>query len=78
MKIDYTNFLRDKPRETDPEKIAAMEEAAAYEMADRGILYGLDFVCYADGCVKVSVYGKYFNMFNTKTGKFFSGAPGES
>lgn len=28
MKIDYTNFLRDRPRETDPAKIAAMRDAA--------------------------------------------------
>lgn len=73
MKIDYTNFLRDKPQETDPGKSDAMEKAAAQAMADLGIFCGLDFACYADGCVKISVNGKYFNMFDTNAGKFFSG-----
>lgn len=76
-KINYTNFLRDKPLETDPGKSDAMEKAAAQAMADLGIFYGLDFVCYADGRVKVSVYGKYFNMFDTNAGKFFSGFVGD-
>lgn len=77
QKIDYTNFLRDKPLETDPGKSDAMEKAAALAMADLGIFYGIDFVCYADGCVKISVNGKYFNMFDTNSGKFFSGCPGD-
>lgn len=77
MKIDYTNFLRDKPLETDQGKSDAMERMAAQAMADLGIFYGLDFVCYADGCVRVSVNGKYFNMFDAKAGKFFSGRVGD-
>lgn len=77
MKIDYTNFLRDKPLETDPGKSDAMEKAAAQAMADLGIFYGIDLVCYAGGCVKVSVNGKYFNMFDTNAVKFFFGCPGD-
>lgn len=77
MKIDYTNFLRDKSLEMDQKKIAAMERAAADELAFRHIFYGIDFVCYADGCVKITVSGKYYNMFDTKTGKFFSGCVGD-
>lgn len=33
--------------------------------------------CYADGRVKVSVCGKYYNIFDTNTGKFFSGYVGD-
>lgn len=77
MKIDYTNFLRDKPLEMDQKKIAAMERAATNAPAFRHIFCGIDFVCYADGCVKITVSGKYYNMFDTKTGKFFSGFVGD-
>lgn len=79
MKIDYTNFLRDRPRETDPAKIAAMRDAAVRDLTgDKGI--DPDTVsceCYADGRVKVSVCGKYYNIFDTSTGKFFSGYVGD-
>lgn len=76
-KINYTNFMKDKPLEKDPEKIKYMERAAAAELADLGIFYGLNFVCYADGCVRVSVNGRYYNMFDSKTGRFFSGYVGD-
>lgn len=79
MKIDYTNFLRDRPRETDPAKIAAMRDAAVQALTeDKGIdPETVSCECYADGRVKVSVCGKYCNIFDTNTGKFFSGYVGD-
>ena len=79
MKIDYINFLRDRPRETDPAKIAAMRDVAVRALTeDQGIEpETVSCECYADGRVKVSVYGKYYNIFDTNTGKFFSGYVGD-
>ena len=54
-----------------------MEKHAADELAARGIYYGLTFVCYADGCVKVSINGEYYGMFDSTAGKFFSGSVGD-
>lgn len=77
-RIDYTNYLRDKPLETDPEKIAVMEKAAMAALLDRGIHRAVtSYECYADGRVKVCINGKYYSMFNTNTGKFFSGCVGD-
>lgn len=76
VKIDYTDHLADKPLEKDPAKIKAMELTAAYALAERGIFYGLDFACYADGCVRISSYGTYrknYTIFDTKTGEFLPG-----
>lgn len=79
QRIDYTNFLRDRPRETDPAKIAAMRDAAVRALTDdKGIdPETVSCECYADGRVKVSVCGKYCNIFDTNTGKFFSGYVGD-
>lgn len=79
QRIDYTNFLRDRPRETDPAKIAAMRDAAVRALTEgKGIdPETVSCECYADGRVKVSVCGKYYNIFDTNTGKFFSGYVGD-
>ena len=76
-KINYTNYLRDKPQEADSEKVVAMEKRTAEELADRGIYYGLEFTCYADGRVKVDINGEFYGVFDSVAGKFFAGAPGD-
>lgn len=79
QRIDYINLLRSLIRETDPAKIAAMREAAVRALTeDKGIdPETVSCECYADGRVKVSVCGKYYNIFDTNTGKFFSGYVGD-
>ncbi len=79
QRIDYTNFLLGRSRETDPAKIAAMRDAAVRALTeDKGIdPETVSCECYADGRVKVSVCGKYYNIFDTNTGKFFSGYVGD-
>lgn len=78
MKINYTSFLRDKPHETDPEKISAMKDAVSQALLERDISPdGASCEYYADGRVKVKVNGEYYNIFDTNTGKFFSGYVGD-
>ena len=79
MKIDYINFLRDRPRETDQAKIAAMRDAAVRALTEDQAIEPetVSCECYVDGRVKVSVCGKYYNIFDTNTGKFFSGYVGD-
>lgn len=77
MKIDYTNFLRDKPLETDPEKIGKMKARLDQAIIDGDITGELGCEYYADGCVRVEVNGVYYGMFDANTGKFFSGAVGD-
>ena len=36
MKINYTNYLRDKPQETDPSKLAAMKAALIRALRKKG------------------------------------------
>lgn len=36
-KIDYTSFLRDKPQETDPEKLATMKDALVRTLKERDV-----------------------------------------
>ena len=78
QKIDYTNYLRDRPREKDPEKLAAMEQAVTVALKWRRIKLD-DVSCeyYADGRVRVNLNGKFYSMFDAGTGKFFSGSPGD-
>lgn len=79
MKIDYTNYLRDKPHETDPDRIGAMQNAVIHALASRG-LSGAQFVkcdCFTDGCVRVEINGNYYGIFDSITGKFFSGSVGD-
>ena len=76
-KINYTNYLRDKPLETDPTRHAHMEAAVMQALKERGVIGQTDFVYYADGRVMVKVGGEYYGMFDINTGKFFSGCPGD-
>lgn len=78
MKINYTNFLRGRPHETNPARMTAMSFAVTQALADRGI----EAECatceyYKDGCVKVEVSGEYYGIFDTRTKKFFSGYVGD-
>lgn len=70
-KINYTNFLNGKPQETDPEKLARMKAAMVKALKERGVHGHVSAVYYTDGRVKVSVNGKYYNVFDTNAGKFF-------
>lgn len=77
MKIDYTDYLKDKLRETDPAKLAVMKAALVKALAERGVHDHISAVYYADGNIKVNVDGEYYNIFNANTGKFFSGYVGD-
>lgn len=75
-KLDYTNFLKGKPQETDPDKLAAMKEAVVKALKKRGVHGHISAVYYIDGNVKVEVDGAFYGVFDTNTGKFFSGSVG--
>ena len=77
MKIDYTNYLRDKPQETDPAKKAMMKAALVRALKEKGLRGHISCVYYIDGRVKVSIDGEYYNIFDSNTGKFFSGCVGD-
>lgn len=77
MKIDYTNYLKGKPQETDPAKLTTMKAALAKTLKDRGVHGHISAVYYTDRNIKVSVNGEYYNVFNSNTGKFFSGYVGD-
>lgn len=76
-RIDYTNYLRDKPRETDPEKLAVMKKALVKALQARGVHGHVSAVYYSDGRVKASVNGAYYGVFDSNTGEFFSGFVGD-
>ena len=75
-KIDYTEFLGRKPQETDPAKLAAMNDAVSKALTDRGVCGHISCEYYKDGHVLVYIDGKYYTVFDSKTGKFFSGFVG--
>lgn len=77
MKIDYTNYLRGKPQETNPKKLTLMKTALVRALQERGIHGHISAVYYTDGNIKVNVDGEYYNVFNSNTGKFFSGSVGD-
>lgn len=76
-KINYSGFLKDRPQETDPAKLAVMKKALVKALQDRGVHGHISAVYYTDGRVKVSVNGEYYNVFDTNTGEFFSGYVGD-
>ena len=76
-RIDYNRYLRDKPQEADPLKIGAMATAVHQALHARYISGTVSAVYYQDGCIRVSVDGKYYGMFDSNTGKFFSGYVGD-
>lgn len=76
-KINYSNYLLDKPLETDPAKLAFMKAAVSQALEKRGVIGQAGCVCYANGCVMVRVGGEYYNIFDANTGKFFSGCAGD-
>lgn len=76
-KIDYTNFLHNKPQEADPTKLAMMKAALVKALQGQGIHGHISAVYYTDGNIKVSVDGEYYNMFSSTTGNFFSGCVGD-
>lgn len=77
-KIDYTNYLKGKPQETDPEKISVMAYALFQALEKRGISFGdVQPTYYTDGRVLVCVNGQYYGVFDSNTGKFFSGYVGD-
>lgn len=76
-KINYTSFLDCRKQETDPAKLALMKEALVKALKELGVRGHISAVYYTDGCVKVSVNGEYYNVFDANTGKFFSGFVGD-
>lgn len=76
-KVNYTDYLAGKPQETDPAKLATMKEALTAALKARDIYGHISAVYYTDGCVKVSVNSEYYGVFDSNTGKFFSGYVGD-
>ena len=77
MKIDYTNFLRDKPQETDTAKLTEMKASLVRALQKKGVHGHISCIYYADGRIRVAVGGAYYGIFDTNTGKFFSGFVGD-
>ena len=76
-KINYTNYLRDNPQETDPEKLAPMKAAVIRELKRKGVHGHISCMYYRDGRVNVGVDGKPYGVFDCNTGKFFEGYVGD-
>lgn len=76
-KIDYTNFLKGKPQETNPAKLTTMKAALVKSLQDRGVHGHISAVYYTDGRVKVSVNGEFYGVFDGNSGNFFSGYVGD-
>lgn len=76
-KINYTNFLRDKPQETDLEKVGMMMNALVKALKAQDVHGHISCEYFKDGIVKVSIDGEYYNLFDSNTGKFFSGCVGD-
>lgn len=76
-KINYSRYMRDKPLETNPTKLAFMQAAAARALESRGVIGQTQCVCYADGRVMVKAGGEYYGMFDANSGRFFSGCVGD-
>lgn len=77
QKINYTNYLADKPQETDPTKLASMKQALVSALKARDVHGHISAVYYTDGRVKVSVDGQYYGVFDSNAGEFFSGCVGD-
>ena len=54
-----------------------MNAALTQALKENGHRGHISCVYYIDGCVKVSIDGEYYNIFDSTTGKFFSGYVGE-
>lgn len=76
-RIDYTSFLRDKPQETDPEKLAPMKEAVVKALQERDVHGHISCTYYQDGCICIAVDGEYYGVFDSRKGEFFSGYAGD-
>lgn len=76
-RIDYTNYLGDKPQETDHAKLAAMKAALVQALKRNGVHGHISCKYFKDGVVEVSINGEYYNLFDSNTGKFFSGCVGD-
>ena len=76
-KINYTHYLADKPQETDPAKVEAMYSAVVKALKKLNVHGHISCVYYKNGCVKVSIDYQYYNVFDSNTGKFFSGYVGD-
>lgn len=76
-KINYTSFLRNKPLETDPSKLATMKGAVCNALKAKGVHGHIRAVYYADGNVKIEVDGIFYGVFNAQENQFFSGCVGD-
>lgn len=76
-KIDYTGFLRGKPQETDPVKLASMKGTLVKALKERGVHGRVSVAYYADGNVLVRLDGDYYGVFDSNKGEFFGGYVGD-
>lgn len=76
-KINYTNYLRNKTHETNRDKLVRMKTALVSALNARNVHGHISSKYYTDGCINVSVNGKYYGVFDSNTGAFFSGYVGD-
>lgn len=76
-KINYANYLEDKPRETDPVKLVAMKDAVVEALRARDVHGHISCKYYKGGRVAVGVNGDFYGVFDVHARKFFSGFVGD-
>lgn len=76
-KIDYTSFLRDRPQETNQEKLTTMKDALVKALKERGVHGHISATYYTDGNILVRLDGEYFGVFDSRKGQFFGGYAGD-
>lgn len=76
-KINYTAFLQNKPQETRPLKLAAMKQSVSDALRSRDVHGHISCKYYTDVHILVHVNGKYYGVFDTNKGEFFSGFVGD-
>lgn len=75
--INYANYLRNKPQETDIKKLTAMYEALEAALRARDVHGHISATYYTDWHILVNVDGEYYGVFDCVTGKFLSGFVGD-
>jgi hypothetical protein len=77
MKINYTNYMESKKQENWREKLIAMKGSLVRALKAKGVHGHVSAQYYTDGVVSVSVNGEHYNMFDSVSGKWFSGFVGD-
>lgn len=75
--INYTAYMLDKQQEDRPWKLRKMKTALVNALKARDVHGHISATYYQDGCIRVSVDGEYYNMFDSVNGVFFNGYVGD-